>query len=114
MFINHGYDATVISDTDQQLTLKLLELSTYVLSYTYIMYAKYDRNLRLKLWDDLYSIAQGLILPWLIDGDFNTILNEEENIGGFTIVDNDTDDFRSFIESYDLGQLPFKKSPFTW
>lgn len=52
--------------------------------------------------------------PWIIGGDFNVVLNSEENLGGLPVIDADTDDFRSFIESCDLDQMNFKGSLFTW
>lgn len=35
-------------------------------------------------------------------------------MGGLPILDADTDDFRALIESCDLSQTLFKRSPFTW
>lgn len=79
-----------------------------------MVYAKYDHNLRLQLWDDISTINQGVTQSWLIGGDFNVVLNAEEKIGVLPVLDADIDDFRSFIESYDLAQMSFKGSPFTW
>lgn len=37
------------------------------------------------IWDDNYNIANNSRYPWLVGGDFNVILFEEENIGGLLI-----------------------------
>ncbi|XP_060200462.1 uncharacterized protein LOC132628715 [Lycium barbarum] len=47
-----------------------------------MVYAKCSEVERLQLWDSLYFLASNMTCPWLIGGDFNVILNEEEKIGG--------------------------------
>ncbi|KAK4737150.1 hypothetical protein R3W88_000847 [Solanum pinnatisectum] len=59
-----------------------------------------DSNLRLNLWEELYSISIGMDRPWLI--------------GGVLVDTADIDDFKTCIEFCDLSQVPFKGSPFTW
>lgn len=44
----------------------------------------------------------------MIGGDFNVVLNEEENIRGIPILDTNTDDFNTFIECCDLLKCPSK------
>lgn len=78
------------------------------------MYAKCDASRRMELWDDIYSLANGMSSPWLIGGDFNVVLSGEEKIGGLPVVDSDHEDFRTCIESCELAQVHFKGSPFTW
>lgn len=58
-----------------------------------LVYAKCDDQLRLEIWEDLYSIADDINSPWLIGGDFNVVLNEEEKIGGLPMVEADFEDF---------------------
>lgn len=60
--------------------------------------------------DDLFNVTHGLAHPWLVMGDFDVILNGEDNIDGLPITYGDIDDFRKFIESCDLAQVPFKVS----
>lgn len=82
-----------------------MELVTGIYYYTSFVYAKYDNNLRYQLWDDLYTINQGVTQLWLIRGDFNVVLNAKEKIMGLPILDTDIDDFRSFIELCDLSKM---------
>lgn len=42
------------------------------------------------------------------------ILNGEEKIGGLPVVNVDSDDFKTCIESCDLIQIPYKGSLLTW
>ncbi|XP_059289345.1 uncharacterized protein LOC132042852 [Lycium ferocissimum] len=52
--------------------------------------------------------------PWLIGGDFNVILNEEEKIGGLPVFPQEYEDFAFCLHSCELHEMPFKGSPFTW
>ncbi|XP_060210651.1 uncharacterized protein LOC132637602 [Lycium barbarum] len=53
-------------------------------------------------------------MPWLIDGDFNVILNEEEKIGGLPVFPLEYKDSAYCINSCELFEVNFKGSPFTW
>lgn len=114
MFSNHGYNVIVLSDYDQQLTLKFLDLAYGVVLVTSFVYVNYYMNLRIGLWDNLYSIAHGITYPLLTSGDFNMVWNREKRIGGVPIQNVDTDVFESFIESSGLAQMPFKGILLTW
>lgn len=110
VFINQGYDVYVISDIDQQLTLKLQEVATSLFCFTSIVYAKCDINLRLQ--EDLSNIAQGIDQRCIVRGDFNVVLNGEEKIGVclpqmliLMILD--------LSLRYDLTQMSLKGSPDT-
>lgn len=37
---------------------------------------------RPKLWEVLLEVADNTLVPWIIGGDFNVILSEEEKLGG--------------------------------
>lgn len=51
--------------------------------------------------------------PWLIGGDFNVILNEEEKNGGLPVQDADHGDFDICIHSCGLADFQFEKTLFT-
>lgn len=113
VFTNHGFEATVVSNTDQQITLKVQNQSSVCSFFVSPVYAKCDREQRIDLWGEIYSLASAMNCPWLVGGDFNVVLNGKEKIGGLPVTAVDCDDFRSCIESCDLYQCPFKGSPFT-
>ncbi|XP_060182430.1 uncharacterized protein LOC132612110 [Lycium barbarum] len=52
--------------------------------------------------------------PWLVGGDFNVILNEEEKIGGLPVLPQEYEDFAFCMNSCELHEMSFKGSPFTW
>jgi len=50
----------------------------------------------------------------LIGGDFNVILHEEEKIGGLPVYPQENEDFAFRVNSYDLLDIHFTGSPYTW
>lgn len=114
LFTYHDIEATIIRDTDQQLTVKLVNQTLAQSFYATIVYVKCEVDQRLSLWEDIYSISNDMDRPWLIRGDFNVILNDKEKIGGLPIQDADHEDFDYCIETCDLTRVNFQGSPFTW
>ncbi|KAG5631789.1 hypothetical protein H5410_003506 [Solanum commersonii] len=114
VFTNRGYDVTIVKNTEQQLTVLMLDQNSTFSFYATFVYAKYDSIHRLDIWDDLYQLCGGIDRPWLIGGDFNVVLNGEKKIGGLPVVAIDYEDFKTCMESCDLSQVNFKESPFTW
>ncbi|XP_020272651.1 uncharacterized protein LOC109847825 [Asparagus officinalis] len=53
-------------------------------------------------------------MPWILCGDFNSMLNNDEKLGGSMLSDTDTKDFNSFIEDCSLLHLKTLGSFFTW
>ncbi|XP_060216593.1 uncharacterized protein LOC132644061 [Lycium barbarum] len=69
---------------------------------------------RLQLWDSLYLLTSNMTSLWLVGGDFNVIMNEEEKIGGLPVLPQEYEDFAFCLNSCELHEMPFKGSPFTW
>lgn len=67
-----------------------------------IAYAKCDKIDRLALWEDIYFLYHNINVSWLIGGDFNVIMNEEERIGGLSVYPNEYEDFAFCINSFEL------------
>lgn len=51
---------------------------------------------------------------WIIGGDFNVILNEEEKLGGLEFEQTEAIDFGFFINNCELEELKFSGRKFTW
>ncbi|XP_075091900.1 uncharacterized protein LOC142172042 [Nicotiana tabacum] len=69
---------------------------------------------RLELWDHLYLLASDMELPWLVGGDFNVVLHEDEKIGGLPVHPPGHEDFAFCVNSYGLFEQGYKGSQFTW
>lgn len=63
---------------------------------------------RLELWDDIYNLGQNIKLSWIVGGDFNEVMNEEEKIEGLLAYPNDYEDFTFCINSCELFDINFK------
>lgn len=48
---------------------------------------------------------EDLHLPWIVDGDFNVILNEEEKLGGLAFTQQEASDFAQCLSSCGLIEL---------
>lgn len=52
--------------------------------------------------------------PWLIMGDFNTMLDMNDRVNGITVQENEIKDFREFMEDCRLTELPTVGRSYTW
>ncbi|XP_016549177.2 uncharacterized protein LOC107848993 [Capsicum annuum] len=113
-FVDENCKETVLIDMEQQLYLKLLnnELSKQIIIT--LVYVKYDSTEWVSLWDSLYLLGSGMTDPWLATGNFNVIVDEEEKYGGLPVSISEVEDFRHCIQTYNLSDLGFKGSIFTW
>ncbi|XP_060182252.1 uncharacterized protein LOC132611912 [Lycium barbarum] len=113
-FVAGNIDVEVLMDSPQQITLKLFlqDLNQYLI--TTLVYAKCSDSDRTELWEDIYHLSNTLSCSWLIGGDFNVVLNDEEKIGGNPVQPQDIEDFAFCINSCELEEVNFKGSPFTW
>ncbi|KAG5595838.1 hypothetical protein H5410_037070 [Solanum commersonii] len=53
-------------------------------------------------------------IPWLVGGDFNVIMNEEEKQGGMNFNQYEALDFGQCINNCELMELKYSGSKFTW
>ncbi|XP_060178042.1 uncharacterized protein LOC132607977 [Lycium barbarum] len=96
------------------ITLKLFlqEHNRYLV--TTLVYVKCDDDARLQLWDSIYHLSSIVDVPWMVSGEFNVVMNEEEKIGGPPVLPQDFEDFPFCINSCEMMEPAFKGSPFTW
>ncbi|XP_019241016.1 PREDICTED: uncharacterized protein LOC109221004 [Nicotiana attenuata] len=114
VFVDEDHGVEIIYDLEQQMTLKLTNLDTQMSFMVTFVYAKCDPIERIELWDSLYYLASDMSIPWLVGGDFNVILDEEEKFGGLPVSLNEINDFRHCISTCNLNDLGFKGSIYTW
>lgn len=65
-------------------------------------------------WRALRALNAARRRPWLVLGDFNEVLMEEEKEGGPKRSQAFMDRFRAALEDCDLNDLGFEGDPFTW
>ncbi|XP_020272152.1 uncharacterized protein LOC109847326 [Asparagus officinalis] len=70
-----------------------------------IVYALNHLEDRKSLWEELLAFKRNVNRPWLVGGDFNAIINNEEKIVGAPVTDTDTEDFQYFMNSSQLMHI---------
>lgn len=83
--------------------------------YITVVYASPRFAPRQKLWEDLGEIAESMEDPWVVLGDFNSIMANHERRGGspnFAI--RGMRKFYDMIHACNLLDAGFQGSPFTW
>ncbi|XP_015168062.1 uncharacterized protein [Solanum tuberosum] len=114
VFWENGWVETDSTDTCQQLTMKYQLRGTDDKFTVTTVYARCSALERLELWEDLENIVDHTISPWLVGGDFNTIIDESEKLGGLLVTNQETADFASCISACSLNELKFVGSCYTW
>ncbi|XP_060216653.1 uncharacterized protein LOC132644112 [Lycium barbarum] len=66
------------------------------------------RTERIELWESLYHLASDMTLPWLVGGNFNVIIHEEDKYGRLPVTLNEVEAFRHCIQSCNLSDLGYK------
>ena len=78
------------------------------------VYMSCDANIRKQQWKVLTARRQLWGDKWLLAGDFNDILTNEEKWGGNARAERSFKEFNSFIEYNNLVDLGFTGNPWTW
>ncbi|KAL1565667.1 hypothetical protein AAHA92_01366 [Salvia divinorum] len=115
IFAHRDWHVEVVDDSDQVIHVRASAAIFPVPIYLSIVYAKCTRGGRYSLWTKLRDISlltDGL--PWLVGGDFNTFLTEEERQGGTAERHGEMMDFADAIADCQLFDPGFDGPSFTW
>ena len=69
---------------------------------------------RKPFWDYLQNLALNISFSWLLLGDFNDMMSEEEKLGGLPINRTRMTTFRNCLDNCRLIDLGFHGPRFTW
>lgn len=100
-------------EEDQQLILKLENNKAGVTLVIMLVYAKWSGVERVILWESLEEMALSIQDPWFVGGDFNFIMHDEENLRGLPVTVAENEDFKHYINIYNLEDFGFKGSKYT-
>ncbi|XP_061362450.1 uncharacterized protein LOC133306185 [Gastrolobium bilobum] len=84
-----------------------MELATFV-------YGSPRRIERIKLWEELMVIAESVVGPWVVIGDFNSVLRQYEKVGGLDVCWRSIQDMQKCLEKCRVSDIGFKGPSFTW
>lgn len=65
VFTNHVFDTTIVSNTDQQLIVKMVNQSSAYTFFVTMVYASCDNNMRMDLWEEFFSLSNEMHDPQL-------------------------------------------------
>lgn len=101
----------VVTDQEIHATVKVSP-SSPAWSFS-VIYACTCLNNRLRLWHNLKALHDINLIPWLICGDFNEVLNASETFGGNPVNTRITT-FLDCLPHLGMHDLCFTSSRFTW
>ena len=78
------------------------------------IYEPPDRKDRLAFWASFESFGSLFEAPWLCIGDFNSVLDQTEKLGGHPVSSTSNCPFRNFINLFGMIDLGFVGNPYTW
>ncbi|XP_041999996.1 uncharacterized protein LOC121749495 [Salvia splendens] len=114
-FVEEGADFEVVDDSDQIIHGKYLCPWLPCSIMVSAVYAKCTRGERVALWDKMREISVNTEgMPWVIGGDFNTILSTRDRAGSDTNRQTEMIDFAEAIEDCRLLDPGYDGSDFTW
>ena len=78
------------------------------------MYAPPQFYKRKPFWDYLENLAMNISFSWILLGDFNDMISEEEKLGGLPVNRTHIAAFRNCLDKCGLIDLGFHGPRFTW
>ncbi|KAG5571020.1 hypothetical protein H5410_060786 [Solanum commersonii] len=99
-------------DTIQQLTINFKLKGSQDRFKVIVVYARCSALERLE--GTLEDTTMNTNIPWMVEGDFNTILYESENLGELSVTQNEVIGFAQYICVCALTKLNFIGSCYTW
>lgn len=77
-------------------------------------YGANDIDSRVELWNSLRRLSCDGDTPWMIQGDFNALMNDEERLGGADLDDRHRAEMRECIIEAELTEMRTTGSFYTW
>ena len=93
----------------------VMEVHSLNISFIFsAIYASPKFYIRRQLWDDLRNMAISIDKPWLLVGDYNDVLCQNEKLGGRRISTSRANLYAETMDSCNLVDLGFCGPKFTW
>ncbi|XP_019256466.1 PREDICTED: uncharacterized protein LOC109234878 [Nicotiana attenuata] len=78
-----------------------------------VVYARNKAQERTRLWKELEAMGGVIQMPWIISGDFNTVLCSDDRLGQ-PVTMNEIKDFKECIDTLQLSPVKTKGYFYTW
>ncbi|KAL8462964.1 hypothetical protein ACS0TY_033828 [Phlomoides rotata] len=115
VFVQFGFHLDVLFDFVQLLHIRLTAAVLPEPVFLSFVYAKFSRQERVQLWDELREIVVSVEgCPWMVGGDFNIFLHLDERTGSDVDRTSEMVDFAEAVADCELVDAGCVGSPFTW
>ncbi|KAH0720014.1 hypothetical protein KY284_005044 [Solanum tuberosum] len=114
IFWEEDWEEHDVVDYVQQVTIRFKKRGSNDYFRNTVVYARCSALERLELWEQLEEIAENSTIPWLVGGNFNTIIDEAEKLGGLPVTQTEIVDFVQCTNACALNGIKFKGSSYTW
>lgn len=111
---NSLVDVNIVGVNTQFVHLAITCRQTSTLFYATFVYGLNTIVERRPMWEELKLFGDTCLSPWMVLGDFNSILSAEEKKGGPGVTNYETHDFLDCVNHLDLTDLRFVGSFYTW
>lgn len=113
IWLQNTYTVEVCQCTSQFIHAKVTHKGLRKSFYCTFVYASNSAGERAELWQHLKCIGDQMQNCWLLLGDFNTLLHEDERIGS-SVSFSEIRDFKDCVVHCDLSDMKAKGCKFTW
>ena len=114
VFWKDGIDIDQVECHSQCISIMVTSKATNKAIRMTAVYADTDYMKRRDLWNYIYSRNSWTSEPWIIGGDFNTIMNTGEKLGGVHPNIRAMNDFSLFQHENNLIDIGFEGPTYTW
>ncbi|KAM3219264.1 hypothetical protein P3L10_023795 [Capsicum annuum] len=108
------YKVSTIFQTAQQIICEVMFIPLQILFDIPFVYAFNTKEERHELWESLVRHSRICTKPWMLLGDFNSILKAEDRIGEAPVVWSEIVDFKSCVHDCGLLEFPTPGNKYTW
>ncbi|XP_020257721.1 uncharacterized protein LOC109834188 [Asparagus officinalis] len=109
------FDVQIVKISDQQITCAIKSFDGRLDCVISSVYGFNQMEARQELWLELNQILQLIgSVHWLICGDFNAMISNDEKLGGAVLTNSDTRDFNNFITDCHLNHMKTLGCFYTW
>lgn len=99
---------------DHQTIMGIVRFRHQVFSVLSVVYASPHYVLRSSLWGYLKTLGNLIAIPWLLVGDWNQVISQEDKLGGRPVTSSLTSSLWSVISDCGLVDVGFSGCKFTW
>lgn len=108
------FSVQILEKAEQFIHCKVTSIISQEIFLVTALYALNEAIDRVCLWQALRRIATSISLPWIVSGDFNTILWQVERLKNGSIFYNNRNKLQQLVQDTQLRELRFSGYFFTW